>query len=191
MKKREVKPFLDVETKDNIYKLSFVIRKSVKGICEDFCKYAFKNGLGSELCKYFHRNVALDGTLFKGDPSNEKFEPLSDKIGRVSMTLDEDIHEYAYQLSYAMGCSVAKVVSYAIEKSMNDYDFLNWYAKEYLIKLLDTDKCNLIFMAVERYNEEKQEEYNLISLLLYITDEYKRLENGLESSIKELLLTTN
>lgn len=185
MKKREVKPFLSIETKDTIYKISYVTGHSVKRICEEFCKHSFKSGLAFELSPYFNRSICIDGTSFEGSQNNEKFEPLSLENERVSMTLDANVHEYAYQLSYAIGCSVAKVVAYAIEKSMCDFDFLNQYTKELLINNRNFEKSKPILKIIDSYNRNNEEEINLITLLLYIADEYTRLEVGMDDVLKD------
>lgn len=189
MKKREVKPFLDIETKDTIYKISDVTGYSVKSICEDFYKHSFNNGFGYDLAPYFKRNLEIDGVLFKGNMVNEKFEPFSTENERVSTALEVELFEYAYQLSYAIGCSIAKVVSYAIEKSMKDFEFLNGYAKQFLFNKIEADKTNTILSAVDSLNSKNEEEFNLIALLLYIADEYKRFDKGIKSVLSEVVLT--
>lgn len=185
MEKREVKPFIDSGVKDTIYKISFVTGYSVKSICEDLCKHAFKSGLGCELSQYFKRGITIDGITFQLNKKAGKFEPVSKNIERISMTLNNNLYEYAYLLSYAMDCSVAKVVAYAVERSINDFNFLNRYINQFISKNVSKEHKDLILKIVKTVNKESSEEYNIASLLLYIADEYRRFSEGLEGVLKD------
>lgn len=186
MEKREVKPFVDTGVKDTIYKLSFITGYSVKSICEDLCNHSFTLGIGNELSKYFKRGLNIDGTVFQGNRNAIKFQPTSTNIERISMTLSNSAYEYAYHLSYAMGCSVAKIVAYAVEKSMKDFDFLNRYIEQFLSKHVDKERKDMLLKIVKIVNRgNTEEEYSIASLLLYVADEYKRFDEGVEGVLKD------
>lgn len=187
MKKREVKPFIDVEKKDTIYKLSFVTGISVMSICEDLCNHAFKKGIGNELSRYFIRDIQIDGHLFKGKEHAPKFEPKSKRLERVSMSLDKDSHSYAYDISCAMGCSVARVVAYSIEKSMNDFEYMDHYVEQFLVNKLDEERSSHILTVMKDLNQwNLEEEYSLTSLLFHIADNYRRFEDGIDGVLKDV-----
>lgn len=181
MEKLDVKPFIDIAVKDTIYKISHVTGYSVKGICEDFCNYVFENGLGVELSPYFKRDLTIDGLEFKGNKKADKFDPISENSERISMMITDNAYEYAYNLSYAIGCSVAKIVGYAVEKCMNDFDFLNSYISQYLSKSLGKEQERLMSRVIEVTDEE----YGDILLILYIADEYRRFSVGVEGVFKD------
>jgi|GEM_PF-4066941 len=185
MEKKEVKPFIDTGVKDTIYKISFVTGYSVKSICEDLCNNAFKSRLGNELSPYFKRELIIDGMSFQANKKAEKFESASKEIERISMTLNKNLYEYAYQLAYAMGCSVAKIVAYGVERSMNDFNFLNRYINQFLSKNIDKERKDIMLKIVKTINNESTEEYSIASLLLYIADEYRRFNEGVESVLKD------
>ncbi|MGE7667412.1 hypothetical protein ACQKMN_17060 [Ureibacillus composti] len=190
MEKREVKPFIDIDVKDTIYKLSFVTGYSVKSICEDLCNQSFKNGLGRELSPYFKRGIQIDGSVYQGNKKAERFEASSEKIERISMKISHNGYEYAYNLSYAMGCSVAKVVAYAIEKSINDFAFLDRYIKQFLSKQIDKERKDMMLKIVKAINKDfvESEEYSIAALLLYIADEYKRVSDGVDGVLKDVVV---
>ena len=186
MKKREVKPFVGSEVKDTILKISFITGCSIKGICEDLCSHAFKTGLGVELSPYFKRDLYIDGKSFNGNESGSKFNIYTKDAERISTTLNETDYEYAYNLAYAMECSVAKVVAYALEKSMKDFDFLNNYMEQILSKCVTKDRKDILLDVVKKVNDANfEEEYTIVSLLLYIADEYRGLSDGIEGVLKD------
>lgn len=189
MEKREVKPFIDTGIKDTIYKLSFITGYSVKSIAEDLCNQAFRSGLGRELAPYFKRGLQIDGSVFQGNKKAAKFESSSINIERISMKLSAGAYEYAYNLSYAMGCSVAKVVAYAVEKSMNDYAFLDRYIKQFLSKKIDKERKAMMLKIVRTVNKDyAEEELSIASLLLYIADEYRRFDEGVDGVLKDVVV---
>lgn len=186
MKKREVKPFIDTVIKDTILKISFVTSCSIKSICEDLCSHAFESGLGDELSAYFKRDLNVDGKLYEGNGSGTKFDPLTKDVERISMTLNNTNYDYAYRLAYAMECSVAKIVTYALTKSINDFDFLNSYIEQILRKNVDEERRNLLMDVVKNVNSANfEEEYSIASLVLYIADEYRRFDDGIDSVLKD------
>ncbi|QCR33109.1 hypothetical protein [Lysinibacillus sp. SGAir0095] len=189
MEKREVKPFIDIDVKDTIYKLSFVTGYSVKSICEDLCNQSFRCGLGRELSPYFKRGIQIDGAVFQGNKKAEKFESSSQNIERISMKVNGKLYDYAYHLSFAMESSVAKVVAYGVEKSMKDYAFLDRYIKQFLSKKIDKERKDMILKIVRTINKDYtvDEEYGIVSLLLYIADEYKRLDEGVDGVLQDVV----
>lgn len=190
MGKREVKPFIDIDVKDTVYKLSFVTGYSVMSICEDLCNHSFRKGIGHELSPYFKRGLSIDGAVFQGNKKAQKFESKSTNIERVSMKINNNAYEYAYNLSYAVGCSVAKIVAYAIEKSMNDFAFLERYIKQFLSKKIDKERKDIMLKVVKAVNKDYvgDEELSIAALLLYIADEYKRLSDGVEGVLKDVVV---
>lgn len=186
MSKRDVKPFIDVDVKDIIYRFSHVTSHSVKDILEDLCMNAIKNGIGEDLSPYFKRGIQVDGVIYQGSKNAIEFTYQSKNIERVSMQLNPTAYDYVYNLSYAMECSVAKIVSFTIEKSIGDFKFMERYAKQFLNKLVDDKRKEQLLKVVKEVNRiNDQEEYTLMSLLLYIADEYKRFDDGVASVLED------
>jgi len=184
MKKKDVKPFIESRTKETIYKISFITGYSVKSICEDFCIRVLrrKEATAKELSPYFKRSINVSGVDYDG--GNKKlFGRNTRTTERVSIQLNQEIHEYAYTLSYAVGCSVAKIISYCIEKCMNDYEFLEKYVTGYLIKKMDEERKNLMLGMLGKANDELDEEHNITALLLAVLDDYKEADESFENAL--------
>lgn len=186
MEKREVKPFINAKIKDTIYKLSDITNYSVKRICEDICNHAFKSDISDELSPYFRRGVIIDGMSFSFNENATKFEPSFNEKERVSMKLNTKLYGYAYYLSYAMECSVAKVVAYAIEKGFNDSEFLIGYVNESLNKRLKGEHKEEFYKLISLINNDSNEELDVLNTSLYIKDEYGDFDKGLNKLLKEV-----
>lgn len=188
MEKRDVKPFVNTAIKDIITKISFLTGHSVKKIGEDLCKHAVDKNVGKELKNHFKRSIEINGVNFEGLKGPEKFERKPGEIERLSLTVDNEIYEYAYKLSYAIGCSVAKVFAYFIESSMDDIAFLDSYIINVLSKNIAPGRKELLRKIIKDINENHSTKANTVSaLLLYIVDHYKqpgeKLDNTLESFV--------
>lgn len=184
MEKRDVKPFIDVEMKDIIYKFNFITGYSVTSICEDLCKQAIKTGVGKELSAYFRREIKLDDVVYPGLKKPMKFERKATNVERISLKLSSNIYEYAYSLSFAIGCSIAKVVAYFLERSMNDFEFLNQYTTEFLTERMNDERKDFMKKVIcevnNDYLSDDPEEYSIASLLLFIVDEYKKPDESID-----------
>ena len=191
MGKHDVKPFIEVEMKDLIYKLSFITGFSVNNICEDLCTHAIKTGVGKELSSHFKREIKLDGVVYPSLKEPKKFAKNTNKIERMSLKLSSFVYEYANTLSFAMGGSISKVVAYFLERSVNDYDFLDQYTTEFLSKKMDENRKNImkkiIYDVNNDYLPDDSKEHSIISLLIYIIDEYKQPTESVEEALKNFI----
>lgn len=185
--KRDVKPFIASDVKDTIYKLSFVTNYSVKKITEDLCKNAIRKGIGKELSVYFKREVKLGGVVYEKNKKPEKFVVKSENTERISMLVNSRIYEYANTIAFGIGCSISKVIGYFVESSMNDYEFLDHYIKDYLSKKVDNNRADFLQQILTRVNKHNEENHNITSLLLYIVDEYKKPDESVEVSLRDFV----
>ena len=191
MGKHDVKPFIEVEMKDLIYKLSFITGYSVNSICEDLCTHAIKMGVGKELSVHFRREIKLDGVVFPSLKNPKKFERNTNNIERISLKLSSFIYEYANSLSFAIGSSISKVVAYFLERSMMDYDFLDHYTTNFLSEKMDDNRKDIMKKIISDVNKdylpEDPKEHSITSLLIYIIDEYKQPSQSVEESLKNFI----
>lgn len=191
MEKRDVKPFIDVAMKDLIYKLNFITGYSIKKIGEDLCLHAINTGVGKELAPYFKRDIKLDNVLYSPAVKPKKFPRTERQTERISLKLSPNIYEYAYSLSFAIGCSIAKVVAYFMERSMNDYDFLDLYVSEFLSEKMGDEQKDFMQKIIDDVNndylKDENEDHNITALLLFIVDEYKAAEQSVDSTLHNFI----
>lgn len=175
-KKRDVKPFISLELKDAIYRLSYITGTPVKNVCEELCVNAINNKhIIEELSNYFHRNIRVNNTLYMGAIENPKIhtKKMATKNDRVSLRLTTELYEFMYTLSYALDCSVSRVVSILLERGIHDVAFINRYVNKHLRDIDDNRKKELQ-KILDYINEGLEEEVSLGSLLSYIVDEFKQ-----------------
>lgn len=185
MKKREVKPYINVITKKTIYKLSCATGYSIKKITRLACQNAIKNNISYELSPYFKRNIKLNGTVFKGNIDALEFNPISKQSERISMAINLNDYDYLYNLAYAMETTVSKVITYTVEKSMSDFNFLNKLIAKFFTEKLNEEKTKLLLEIIKEANHRNDYDFSLASLLLYIIDEYDDFKTGVDQLIIE------
>lgn len=185
MKKREVKPFVDVKKKEIIAKLSFLTGLSIKSISEDLCNHAIDSDFAIHLAPHFKRSIKIKNLQF---PAQKNPVPLiktqTEEIERMSLMLSEPIYEYAHSLSYATGLSVPKVVASMIEFSMNDGTYFNKYVTEYLSRKIDPERKQMLKSILNDINGNFEENYTIAALLFHIADELKEIDKSLEKSVE-------
>lgn len=188
MKKREVKPFVDVKKKDVIVKLSFLTGLSIKAISEDLCNHAIDSDFAIRLAPHFKRSIKIKKLQFAAQENPLPIsKPQVEEIERISLMLSEPIYEYAYSLSYATGISVPKVVAAMIEFSMNDIKFFNDYVSKYLSQKIDPERKKVLQSIMEDINNNFENDYSIAALLFYIADEIKEIDQSIEGSLKEVV----
>lgn len=94
------------------------------------------------------------------------------KTERITLRLTRNVYEIVYYLSYALDCSVSRVVSLLLERGMHDVRFVNQYINRYLSSIDDSRKKELQ-KVLDYINGELEEEITLASLLSYIAAEFK------------------
>lgn len=175
-KKRDVKPFISLELKDSIYRLSYITNTPVKDVCEGLCINALENKyIIEELSNYFHRKIRINNTVYFGSVENPRInsKKIAAKTERVSLRLNNELYEFVYSLSYALDCSVSRVVSLLLDRGMHDINFINKYVNKYLTDIDDNRKRELQ-KILDYINKGLEEEVTIASLLSYIVDEFKQ-----------------
>ena len=192
MRKRDVKPFISVETKNIIDKIAFLTGLSIKKICMDLCMHAVKNYAEEELVPYFKREIILNGKMYAALNKPEKFERKCGEIERVTMTFDESTHEYLHTLAYAIGTSTAKVVAYCIERSMSDTSFKTDYVAQSLLSKICENRVQLLKEILEDINHDHLEnKHSMASVLMYIVDEIKEANQNFDTTIENVVSAWN
>lgn len=188
MQKRDIQPFISTSTKNIINKLSFITGYSVKQIGEDLCTRALRNkDLGNDLSSYFKREMKINNTVYQPIEKPLKEYPVTGDLERVSVKISLQAYEFVYSLAHALGWSAAKVVAYCIERTMKDFDFLNFYITKFLNNKIDDNRRELLLLVMKDINKELDEEHSIASLLLGIVDEIKEADQNVTEAVSQIV----
>lgn len=187
MKRYEVKPFIEKEKKDIVVKLSFLTGYSIKAIGEDLCKHAINTDFAFYLAPYFKRSIRIKNIQMTASETPKKFPKNNKIVERVSLMVSEEVYEYAYSLSYAVGISLSKVIALMIEYSMNDADFFDDYVLNYLNEKIDPERKELLNSIIQDINRRIDREQPIATLLFHIADEYKEADESIEKAVGEFV----
>lgn len=186
MKKKDVQPFISSTTKEVIYKLSFISGSSVKKICDDLCSRALRRKeLINGLQPYFKREIIIGGVLYQPNPTPlDQYRP-DEKLERITVKVSAQAYEFAYNLAHALNWSLAKVISFCIEHSMSDYDFLEFYTTNILNNKMDDKRKEALLTMMNDSNRDNdlKVELSVASILLAIIDDFKWADESLSDSV--------
>lgn len=191
-KKRDVKPTIDVNLKDAIYRLSFVTRTPVKEVCEELCLYSLNNRkIRDNISIYIRRDIRLGNTFFNGNKNREAFTTSGEENERISLRLTSEVHEMVNVLAYGLDCSVSKACALLLNEGMNDFEFVNGYVRKYLEDSLDEHtlrEVKKIVSYVEKENGESKDSW--AAVLSTMIDEVKKPVITAKEVVGEFLVST-
>lgn len=188
-KKRDVKPFVTVELKDAIYRLSYITETPVKDVCEELCIFSLnQNYIIEEFSQYFVRKIRIKNTIYFGDLDNPRIhtKKLGGRTERISLRLKPETYEFIYTLSYALNCSVSRVVAILLEKGMHDITFINDYINTHLSSI-DEKRKKELQKILDYINNDSDEEITIGSLLSYIVDEFKEPMKTTKEAVSDFI----
>lgn len=191
-KKRDVKPTIDVNLKDAIYRLSFVTRTPVKEVCEELCLYSLNNrNIRDNISNYIRRDIRLDNTFFNGKRDRKEMPIIaSGDSERISLRLTSEVHEMVNVLGYGLDCSVSKACALLLHQGMNDFEFVNEYVRKYLADSLDEHtlrEVEKIVSYVEKENGESKDSW--AAVLSAMIDEVKKPVITAKEVVGEFLIS--
>lgn len=172
-KKRDVKPTISVQLKDSVYRLSFITKKPVKDVCEDLIHNSLfgNKEILQRLSRHFKRTIQLNNTIYRGDLENESvYDVTGAENERISFRVTNHVHEFLYNLSYVLDCSVSKVGGVLIYESITDGGFIESYLQGYL-NSLDQSRKQELKQLLKYMKSEIGDSYSLADLLSYLVEE--------------------
>lgn len=172
-KKRDVKPTVDINLKDAIYRLSFITKTPVKDVAEIMIEHAFNNReIINGISISFRRDIRLDSTLYKGHIDNPHIGRRIPGVNeRLTVRLTQQSFEVVSALAYALDVNSSRVCAILLDASMRNFDFINSYINKYLKSELSPYQLKELKNLLRYVNEGIEEKINLATLLSYIIDE--------------------
>ena len=133
-KKRDVKPTINLELKDAIYRLSYVSNTPVKDLIEWLVLDAIRNQkILTRLVGYFKRDLVVDGTLYVGNHEREQFSKLvPGKTEKVTTRFTQYDYARIYDFSYTLEVSPSRAVAILLEFAMSDIPTVNKCLKSFI-----------------------------------------------------------
>lgn len=195
-KKVNIKPTILLDARTAIYRLSDITDTPVKDIGEYLCKEALTNkGIIDELAKHLKRDVAIDNTLYRGNPKNPSIirRAESGDCDRITIRVTVDMNNILENLAYCLSCAKARVTAALIEYAITDFSIVDDYVKGFLEEGIDKHKMKELKKLFNYVNDnESGNEYSWASMLSVIVDEVRpntaTLLNGPNEIIEEYLI---
>lgn len=142
-KKRDVKPTIEIELKDAIYRLSYVTQTPVKDVCDKLIYYAINDiEIMHRLARYFVRDMRINNTLFIGNNNNSISKRDDGETERINMRLIEGVYRELTDLAFALDCRPSRVCAILLKLGMKDFRFINNYVKLHVHVALEGQRKN-------------------------------------------------
>jgi len=174
-KKRDVKPTLSLELKDNVYRMSHLCKVPVKDIAETLCEIGIDSeSVVAKLSAHFKRDVRLRSTVYCGYPYNPPVKKNSIITGRITIKFPADIYENMCLLAYTMDVTPSRAVAILLNASIKDVSIsesllrdnlkINWMS--------DSDRTELsILMKFIRGNRPNDDRASWTELMKFAAGE--------------------
>lgn len=190
-KKRDVKPTINEDLKDAIYRLSYITQTPVKNVCEQLVQYTLNDrDIIGELSLKFRRDVRMGNTLFVGHKTVVPIPKRDNCISsRITLRLVEHDYELLTRLAYALDCRPTRVCAILLDAGMRDFRFVNNYVKRYLHGHLSDAHIKELREIVRYMNGMNKEYHTLASLLGLIIDEVSAPVTRIRDAVSEFLGT--
>ena len=172
-RKRDIKPYLNLEIRDGIHRLSYILSMPIKDICEKLLLNSLygNKDIIQDLSIHFKRGIRINNTYFNGNLNNEKLYSVADgKTERVSLRVKGEVYEVLSALAYGFDVSVSRVAAVFIYESILDGAFVEKLVEEHL-ETLDKYKKKELKTLLKYIQTEKGDSYSLADLLSFLVDE--------------------
>lgn len=189
-KKRDVKPTINIDLKDAIYRLAYITQTAVKDVCEQLVRYAINDGdILGELALNFKRDIRLHNTFFNG---HRNFNPIAKREGgeteRISLRLVENDYEILTALAYALDVRPTRVCALLLDAGMSDYRFVNNYVMRYLHGKISDQNTKELREILRYMNKVSGEHHTMASLLSAIVDEVREPVTRIKEAVGEFVI---
>lgn len=191
-KKRDVSPTIQLELKDTIYRISYVINTPVKDIVESICIFGMHSRkVMTTLSKHFKRNIKFQNTLFIGHldhPSIKRFEK-GVQTERIGTRFKQQDYETLVTLAFALDVTPSRAAALLLDTSIRHSDFVNSYFQQYLSKSIDYNRMVELKKIITFINDNNphEERVSWLALISYIYAEIKDSALSLNESLNDFI----
>lgn len=186
MTTKMIKPYLEIEKKELIAKLNFLTGLTIKDICNDLLEHAVNSNYAMHVMSHFKRSVTINKLQYPASSNPIPFPEPPKNTTRITLIIDNKIHEYANSLYFATDVSVPKILASMIKFSINDKEFLDSYISECLSSKIDDERKRLLMSILDDVNAVDGKEHSVAALLIGISEEVSAFNETIEVGIEKL-----
>lgn len=170
-KKREVKPLIPSQVKEEIHRISHITERPLKDVCEFLIVFVLRDkDTINMLAKYFKRSIGIDKTYYLGDIN---VTPLSKRITgetvTVSIKFKRNDYETICALAYALDCTPTRATAILLIAALNNIRVVNKFIYEYMTEELSIGQMNelrKVLSYVNKHNDEHSSWLTALSIIV-------------------------
>lgn len=192
-KKREIQPWISIELRNCIHRLSCITGEPIKDVGESICV----SGIGrkkviSYLSQNFKHDIRVDNTLYLGD-SNRLSVNKRCAAGQnmpISIRFRSETFNSIRAISSSLECTPARACALLLDASVRDVDFINEFVEEYLKEHLDDERMQELKKVLKYVNANNpyDETISWARLLSYMVEEVKVHAEKVQDTVSDFIV---
>lgn len=188
-KKRDVKPTIQMDLKDILYRISYITYTPVKDVCQQMAMLVLHDRKTiEELSEYFKRDLIMGNTMFVGNITNKTMEKRPKVRGeRVTIRFTQKEFESVALLSYALDCTPSRTVAILLDLSLKSVRFVNAYIKRYLTEELNDSQMRELQAILRYVNKVGESYFSWASLLEHVLSEVGSPVSRIKETVSEFI----
>lgn len=187
-KKRQVKPLIPSETREQIFRISHVTQTPIKDICEYLIVYIMRDTKAIDtLSKHFKRNITIRTTLYRGDRQNPTISKrLQVESELVTTKFKRDDYDLICAIAYALDITPTRATAILLEMATYDVKIVNQYVHEYLLEELHDWQMKELRNMLSYGNQYNDDNSSWLSVLSAIVGEIRPATRKLRELVEEV-----
>lgn len=188
--KKDVKSTLPIELKDAISRLSYLTDTPVMHVAELLFVHSIRNNeIVISVARYFQREIAFNGTLYRGSLENPSItkQKYIGQTDRIHFRLTKEAYEVLAVFSYALGCSHSRACALLLEECIHEADFISDYVERHLEDNISGNRMKELREFMKYVNNGK-DVHSWASMLSYIADEVKKPFKEVKDLVEDFVI---
>jgi len=193
-KKQEVQPWLSIELRNCVHRLSFITGEPIKNVGEAICISGICNKkVISYLSQNFKRDIRIDNTLYFGDLDRipVKKRAAAGQNKPISIRFNSQTYEIISVLAFALDCTPSLACALLLDASVRDVDFVNDFVETHLKKNIDEKQMSELKKVLKYVNANNpyEETISWARLLSYMVSEAKVGVDKVQDTVTDFIVS--
>ena len=188
-KKREVKPLIPIDTKENIFRISHVTETPIKDVCEYLVIHIMRDRKTMDsLSMYFKRVVGIGDTYYRGDINNVGINKrLKVDAELVTVKFKRDDYDLICAIAYALDVTPTRATAILLEMATYNIKVINEYVREYMVDELHDWQIKELRRVLSYVNQYNDDNSSWLSILSAIVGDIRPAARKLRELVEEFL----
>ncbi|MDQ0273479.1 hypothetical protein J2S17_005411 [Cytobacillus purgationiresistens] len=188
-KKRDVKPTVNQQLHECIYRLSYITNNPVKDVGVHICLAGIESKKVIELLSNsFRRNYRMGQTVYFGELEHAGIQIQKEGIRkRLTLRFVQASYDQIADLAYALDVTPSSATAILLDAAVRNTEVVNEYLREYVEENLDKNRVRELKEVLQFINKNNpyDEEITLTMLVSYLFEDFMDSTRNISKVIGE------